>query len=320
MGWSSQGALDYLDYVDKEKQRKEDLKNKREDTLLSLYLAGEGGSGSTKSKNMESAIEATSILQQRVKDSEINSEKALNFYNSVFEDPYAAQDVLNFLNEQASQFQNDISLEDLPDIISIVNAPTTTEDKIDLFREFELVDLSNKEEYFKLAKKIKNMTRKSGRTAFIDIPSSTLIDPEKSIKRFDEQFELIGELLAMKGQEFLANNPDPSNEKSRLTQTAIEDLRNGTPEAKTLATQYLYKTYATEGWLKTQMESFPSTLKGIDKDPRMQSIISLSNPSNRTKITVTPEMVKKEPALQPYLNEEVEFELRDGVYYPILGE
>jgi len=82
----------------------------------------------------------------------------------------------------------------------------------------------------------------------------------------------------------------------------------------------LYKTYATEGWLKTQMESFPSTLKGIDKDPRMQSIISLSNPSNRTKITVTPEMVKKEPALQPYLNEEVEFELRDGVYYPILGE
>jgi len=164
------------------------------------------------------------------------------------------------------------------------------------------------------------MTRKSGRTAFIDIPSSTLIDPEKSIKRFDEQFELIGELLAMKGQEFLTNNPDPSNEKSRLTQTAIEDLRNGTPEAKTLATQYLYKTYATEGWLKTQMESFPSTLKGIDKDPRMQSIISLSNPSNRTKITVTPEMVKKEPALQPYLNEEVEFELRDGVYYPILGE
>jgi hypothetical protein len=318
MGWSSQGALDYLDYVDKEKQRKEDLKNKREDTLLSLYLAGEGGSGSTKSKNMESAIEATSILQKRVKDSEINSEKALNFYNSVFEDPYAAKDVLDFLNEQASQFQNDISLEDLPDILSIVNAPTTTEDKIDLFREFELVDLSSKEEYFKLAKKIKNMTRKSGRTAFINIPSSALIDPKKSIERFDEQFEFIGELLAIKGQEFVFNNP--ANDKSRLTQTAIDDIRNGTPEAKALATQYLYKNYATKDWLKTTMERYPSTLKGIDKDPRMQSIISLSNPSNRVKITVTPEMVKKEPALQPYLNEEVEFELRDGVYYPILGE
>jgi hypothetical protein len=96
MGWSSQGALDYLDYVDKEKQRKEDLKNKREDTLLSLYLAGEGGSGSTKSKNMESAVEATSILQQRFKDSEITNEKALNFYSSVFEDPYAAQGCFKF--------------------------------------------------------------------------------------------------------------------------------------------------------------------------------------------------------------------------------
>ena len=31
-------------------------------------------------------------------------------------------------------------------------------------------------------------------------------------------------------------------------------------------------------------------------------------------------MVQKEPALKPYLNQEVEFELRDGVYYPILEE
>jgi hypothetical protein len=106
--------------------------------------------------------------------------------------------------------------------------------------------------------------------------------------------------------------------------TAIENLEKGTDVQKTIAMQYLYKTYA-EGpeWLKEKMERF-SALRGIDKDPRMQSILALSEPaepSTQTNITrvVTQDMVNKNPNLQPYMGQEVEFELRDGKYYPILG-
>jgi hypothetical protein len=324
MAFNPVGVVNWLEKADAAKAKEDELIRSREDTLLALALKKGGtGSTSTTEKN-ETAAAAALKLQERFTNANITDENTINFFNRVFEDPYASQEVLTFLEDQAKDQQRDIRLEDLPDILGIVDAPTTVDDKIDLLKEFEIVDLSNKEEYYKLAQKVNNMTKKSGRTVFIDVPSSSLIDPEQQIKRFNEQFELLGSVLTLDAQQFVINNPDPSNDKTNQTMTAIKNLEDGTDVQKTIAMQYLYKTYA-EGpeWLKEKMERF-SALKGIDKDPRMQSILALSEPaepSTQTNITrvVTQDMVNKNPDLQPYVGQEVEFELRDGKYYPVLG-
>ena len=324
MAFNPVGVVNWLEKADAAKAKEDELIRSREDTLLALALKKGGtGSTSTTEKN-ETAAAAALKLQERFTNANITDENTINFFNRVFEDPYASQEVLTFLEDQAKDQQRDIRLEDLPDILGIVDAPTTVDDKIDLLKEFEIVDLSNKEEYYKLAQKVNNMTKKSGRTVFIDVPSSSLIDPEQQIKRFNEQFELLGSVLTLDAQQFVINNPDPSNDQTNQTMTAIKNLEDGTDVQKTIAMQYLYKTYA-EGpeWLKEKMERF-SALKGIDKDPRMQSILALSEPaepSTQTNITrvVTQDMVNKNPDLQPYVGQEVEFELRDGKYYPVLG-
>lgn len=321
--FSSQGALDYLETVDEERRRQEDLIAAREDALLGLYIK-KGGSTSTGTDKKQGAAEDALKLQERFKNSNVTDENTINFFNRVFEDPYASQEVLAFLNDQAKEQNREIKLEDLPDILGIVNAPTSVDDKIDLFKEFEIVDLTSKEEYYKLAQRVNNMTKKSGRTVFIDVPSSSLVDPEKQIKRFDEQFGLLGSVLTLDAQQFVINNPDPSNTQTEQTMRAIKNLEDGTDIQKTIAMQYLYKTYAKgPEWLQGKMEKY-SALRGIDKDPRMQSILALSEPAEpptQTNITrvVTQDMVNKNPDLQPYMGQEVEFELRDGKYYPILG-
>ena len=324
MAFNPIGAVNWLDKADAAQAKEDELIRSREDTILALALK-KGGTGSSSSTDkVETAAAAALKLQERFENANITDENTINFFNRVFEDPYASQEVLTFLDDQAKDQQRDIRLEDLPDILGIVDAPTTVDDKIDLLKEFEIVDLTNKEEYYKLAQRVNNMTKKSGRTVFVDVPSSSLIDPEQQIKRFNEQFELLGSVLTLDAQQFVINNPDPSNEKTNQTMTAIENLEKGTDVQKTIAMQYLYKTYA-EGpeWLKEKMERF-SALRGIDKDPRMQSILALSEPaepSTQTNITrvVTQDMVNKNPNLQPYMGQEVEFELRDGKYYPILG-
>ena len=318
MAFSAIGALQYLEGVDEERKRQEDLITSREDALLKLYLK-KGGSDSTGTDKKQGVAEAALKLQERFKNSNVTDENAINFFNRVFEDPYASQEILNFLDDQAKDQQRDIRLEDLPDILGIVDAPTTVDDKIDLLKEFEIVDLSNKEEYYKLAQRVNNMTKKSGRTVFIDVPSSSLIDPEKQIKRFDEQFKLLGSILTLDAQQFVINNPDPSNAQTEQTMRAIKNLEEGTDVQKTIAMQYLYKTYAKgPEWLQGKMEKY-SALRGTDKDPRMQSILALSQPATTITRVVTQDMVNKNPDLQPYMGQEVEFELRDGKYYPILG-
>lgn len=280
MAFSAIGAMDYVKSVDEERKRRDDLIASREDALLGLYIK-KGGSTSTGTDKNQGAAEAALKLQERLKNSNVTDENAINFFNRVFEDPYASQEILNFLDDQAKNQQRDIRLEDLPDILGIVDAPTTVDDKIDLLKEFEIVDLSDKEEYYKLAQRVNDMTKKSGRTVFIDVPSSSLIDPEKQIKRFNEQFELLGSVLTLDAQQFVINNPDPSNDKTNQTMTAIKNLKDGTDVQKTIAMQYLYKTYAKgPEWLKEKMGRF-SALKGIDKDPRMQSILALSQSSFR---------------------------------------
>lgn len=308
-----------------EKQWEKNLIAKREDQLLGMYLKGGGVGGSKSNKDVQSAAEDALKLKERFKKANITDENTVNFFNRVFEDPYASQEVLSFLNDQAKEQDREIKLEDIPDILGIVNAPTSVEDKIDLFKEFEIVDLSDKEEYYKLAQKVNNMTKKSGRTVFIDVPSSSLVDPEQQINRFNEQFNLLGSILVLEAQKFVINNPDPSDDRVQKTMTAIKNLEDGTDVQKTIAMQYLYKNHAgSPEWLQGQMQKY-SALKGLDKDPRMQSILALSepaDPSTQTSITrvVTQDMVDREPSLQPYMGQEVEFELRDGKYYPILGD
>jgi len=281
MAFNPVGVVNWLEKADAAKAKEDELIRSREDTLLALALKKGGtGSTSTTEKN-ETAAAAALKLQERFTNANITDENTINFFNRVFEDPYASQEVLTFLEDQAKDQQRDIRLEDLPDILGIVDAPTTVDDKIDLLKEFEIVDLSNKEEYYKLAQKVNNMTKKSGRTVFIDVPSSSLIDPEQQIKRFNEQFELLGSVLTLDAQQFVINNPDPSNDQTNQTMTAIKNLEDGTDVQKTIAMQYLYKTYAKgPEWLQGKMEKY-SALRGIDKDPRMQSILALSQPSFR---------------------------------------
>ena len=138
----ARGMLNYLDKVDAERLRIEELKNRREDFILQLGLAGGGGSTSS-TKKSEGAAEKALKMQTRLSSSDIKDEDTLSWYNNLFEDPMATAEVYDFVEDQAKNYDRNINLRDLPTLISIIQAPTSVEDKIDLIREFEIVDLTN---------------------------------------------------------------------------------------------------------------------------------------------------------------------------------
>jgi len=274
MAFSAIGALDYLKTVDEERKRRDDLIASRENALLDLYIK-KGGSTSTGTDKKQSAAEAALKLQERIDGSGIQDEEILNYLNNIVSDPFASQEVLEFINEQATDYDRVINLQDLPTMISIIKAPTSVEDKIDLFKEFDVVDLSNKEEYYKLAKKINNMTTKGGRTVFVDVQPGAIQKTDFAAR--EEQFQGVLQNAIRTARSGLETDPNRTQ-----TQNALNNLSSRDPGTVADARDYLLSKFITKENILSLEQENPSAYRGLSNNFLIKPYLVTSVPQNQT--------------------------------------
>ncbi len=272
MAFSSIGALDYLKTVDEERRRQEDLITAREDALLGLYIK-KGGSTSTGTDKNQGAAEAAFKLQKRIDGSGIQDEDVLGYLNNIVSDPYAAQEVLEFIEEQATDYDRVINLQDLPTMISIIQAPTSVDDKIDLFKEFDVVDLSDKEEYYKLAKRITNMTTKGGRTVFVDVQPGAIQKTDFTAR--EKQFEGVLQNVVRTARANLENDPNRTQ-----TQNALNNLSSSDAGTRADARDYLLSTFIDAEFITSLEQENPSAYRGLSNNFLIKPYIITSVPQN----------------------------------------
>ena len=280
MAFSSLGALNYYEKVDEEKARQDDLRSRREDALLGLYLKGGGAAGKA-NKDTQSAAEAALKLQRRITDSGIEDEETLNYLNNITSDPFAAKDVLDFIEDQATNYDRVINLQDLPTMISIIQAPTSVEDKIDLFKEFEVVDLTNKEEYYKLAKRISDMTTKGGRTVFVDVQPGAIQKTDFAAR--EKQFEGVLQNVVRIARAGLENDPNRVQ-----TQNALNNLSSSDAGTKADARDYLLSTFITPDFITSLETENPSAYRGLSNNFLIKPYIATSVPQNQITYPTPP--------------------------------
>ena len=273
MAFNPVGVVNWLDKADAAKAKEEQLIRDREDTLLGLYIKSGGSTGTGKSKDTITAAESALKLQQRIDNSGIEDEDTLNYLNSIVEDPFAAKDVLDFIEDQATNYDRVINLQDLPTMISIIQAPTSVEDKIDLFKEFEVVDLTNKEEYYKLAKRISDMTTKGGRTVFVDVQPEAIQKTDFAAR--EKQFEGVLQNVIRTARAGLENDPNRVQ-----TQNALNNLTSSDAGTKADARDYLLSTFITPDFITSLETENPSAYRGLSNNFLIKPYIATSLPQN----------------------------------------
>ena len=269
------GVLNWLDKADAAKAKEDELIRSREDALLGLYIKGGGSTGTGKSKDTQTAAESALKLQQRIDNSGIEDEDTLNYLNNILDDPYAAKDLLDFIEDQATNYDRVINLQDLPTMISIIQAPTSVDDKIDLFKEFDVVDLTNKEEYYKLAKRITDMTTKGGRTVFVDVQPGAIQKTDFAAR--EKQFDGVLQNVIRVARAGLENDPNRVR-----TQGALNNLKSNDPGTKADARDYLLSTFIDAKFITGLEEENPSAYRGLSNNFLIKPYIATSVPQNET--------------------------------------
>lgn len=282
MGFSSIGAINLLDKIKAEQIRQDDIKNSREEFLLKLGIAGGGSSGST--KKSEGAAEKAFIMQSRLDKSGIADETTLNYYNNLFSDPLATADAYDFIEDQAKNYDRLIDLRDMPALVPIVQANIPVKEKIDLLKEFEIVDLTNNEEFYELAQKVNNMANQSGRTVFLDISPEAI--QKTDFQDREKQFEGVLQNVVRTARAGLKNDPDSVN-----TQNALNNLTSSDPGTKADARDYLLSRFITPEFVKSLEAENRSAYRGLSENyivkPYLKSSM-VTTPNNVSKTKTYP--------------------------------
>jgi hypothetical protein len=314
--------INYFDKIKAEQIRLDEIKNNREEFLLKLDLAG-GGSGSSSGKKSAGAAEKAFKMQDRLDKSGITDETTLNYYSNLFKDPLATADAYDFIEDQAKNYDRVIDLKDMPSLAAIVPAKIPVKEKIDLLKEFEIVDLTNNEEFYELARKVNNMTNKSGRTAFLDINPEAIQKTDYTAR--EKQLDSVRKNVIRTARAGLDNDPDKIE-----TLNALNNLSSSNAGTRDDAEAYLFSRFITPEFIASLEEENSSFYRGLSKHPDLSGYIKSSmattsqtvvTPPVSTTRVVTQQMANKDRRLRPFVGKEMQFELKDdGQYYPILGD
>ena len=272
MGLSWIGANRWADEVIQNKKDQEEFNNRvrlqREEGILASYIKNSGPSGTGTNKST-SAIEKATKLKDRIDDLNISDEGLRGYFDNILSDPYAAADVMDFLEDQAKNYDRVIKLQDLPNIINIVNSPASTQEKFDLIKELDVVDLTNKNDYLKLATKVAKMTGKEGRTVFIDVPETVITKTDYTAR--EKQFEGVLQEVVRAARVGLENNPNRVE-----TANAIRNLDSSNPEVRAKARDYLLSTTITEEFITSLENDNPTAYRGLSKNYLIKPYITTS--------------------------------------------
>ena len=173
--------------------REEDLANSRENSFLQLHLSSLKEKSTF--KNSPAAIAAASDavkFKTRISDDESLSVEQRDIYNGIATtDPFAAQELYNFQNEQALKFQRNLNLSQIYDLITINSMEAPIEEKMEIVQATTDIDFRNKEEYIQAMESLASINNTPGRSTIIDFAPSSNIDTTKKIKLEADQLNVI---------------------------------------------------------------------------------------------------------------------------------
>ncbi len=311
MGWSWAGALSGIDKMQAKALKEEEMSNEREKSLLGLYLAKlEKQSTAKTGDKYRNAAQSAMKLQKRVSQADLDEED-LAFFNNIIEDPFAAEEVLTFLDNNVTATGVPIPLSDVKPMLNIVNSNMPEADKIDYMSLITGADLSDSTKYYELAQQISSITAAPGRTVLTDVKPEARIIPKSQDEFYLRQMDIISGNLLRNAKRFVEdNNNDTSIPQVRTTQSAIQMLQSGNKEQMKVGRDMLMETYLTpENFKEDYLEIHPDVFRGWEKNyylpESLKAIQEPELPGNNNNVRVIPnatvltqEMIDASPALK----------------------
>jgi hypothetical protein len=300
MGWSWAGALSGIDKVQAKRLKEKELESEREKSLLGLYLAKLEKQAATKTGDKyTTAAQASLRLQKRISGADL-AEEDLAFFNNIIEDPFAAEEVLNFIDSQATEYGMRVQLSDIPSMINVIQSPASTEDKIDYMSLITGADLSDSSKYYEIAQQLSSITTAPGRTIITDVKPSTRVSSKLEEDRNELMLGIIGGQLVGRAKAFVrTNEADSQNPQVRKIQNAINLIESGNKESIQVGREILMEEYLTpENFMTDFVENFPNQFKGWENNYFLPpSLKSVPSPTTNNRV-LTEEDIANSPNLQ----------------------
>tara|TARA_Y100000593_G_scaffold74404_1_gene136918 strand:+ start:1511 stop:2527 length:1017 start_codon:yes stop_codon:yes gene_type:complete len=312
--------------------KKDELAFNREMSLVNAFLDQKKGykTAQPKGYDTQTLIDARNKLlsySEKV-DPEDMDEATKKILTQAQEEPHLAVDIVNFIEDQAKTHSRVIKITELPTLINIMENPKlNNEQKFDIVKELELIDVNNKDQFKELMIKIKTL---NGSELGINrnLRQFTLVpDIEAGIKgtelskKQDKQVQDIGALIVPFAQTFVSNNPNSQDPKVLETQSALDNLRRSGsgPEMTALKNQALgtlYRLHLGSDFMRQYIIGQPQF---IDLN---QNILfdALSRAHTVRTITVSQDNINEDPRLEGMLGQQIQVYLQaDGKFEPILN-
>ena len=173
--------------------REEDLANSRENSFLQLHLSSLKEKSTF--KNSPAAIAAASDaikFKSRISDDESLSVEQRDIYNGIATtDPFAAQELYKFQNQQSLKFQRNLNLSQIFDLVTINSMEAPIEEKMEIVQATTDIDFRNKKEYIEAMESLASINTTPGRSTIVDFAPSSNIDTTKKIKLEADQLNVI---------------------------------------------------------------------------------------------------------------------------------
>lgn len=300
MGWSWAGALSGMDKIQAKRLKEKELESEREKSLLGLYLAKLEKQAETKTGDKyTTAAQASLRLQKRISGADL-AEEDLAFFNNIIEDPFAAEEVLNFIDSQATEYGMRVQLSDIPSMINVIQSPASTEDKIDYMSLITGADLSDSSKYYEIAQQLSSITTAPGRTIITDVKPSTRVSSKLEEDRNELMLGIIGGQLVGRAKAFVrTNEADSQNPQVRKIQNAINLIESGNKESIQVGREILMEEYLTpENFMTDFVENFPNQFKGWENNYFLPpSLKAVPSPTTNNRV-LTEEDIANSPNLQ----------------------
>lgn len=269
MGFSWAGASDSLEKnlerIREKEVREEEIALQRENALFELAITKENDRAKYKTGDKYTKAAEDTLKLKTQLDSLDLDEETLKFFEPVLEDPFAASDVLDFIDKAKEDGLN-ISYSMLESLMKIIPSNATEETKMDYVSMITGADLSDKEEYYNLAQEITAMTSSPGRTAFV-VPSADFgVDTTKQMEKYETQFDLAVKSLLPLAREKLISLPDISGDRNRLI-AAIDGVEKGSGSTLSTAQNVLMDMFFNTNTFEVMAESHPNIFFDYKKNP-----------------------------------------------------
>jgi len=307
------------------KLKKDDLKLRRRMSLTdALYKKLNTTRGSSKPSNIDALRKSQLRLKDKVnkaiEEDELD-DTAVEYFKKISQDPEATNDLINFLDGQASGPNSRvIKLNELPTILKILEDKNINqEEKRDLFAELDLINFGNVKEIGDFHSKIMKMTKGSSgsnRSMFFDIDPRYQSDIKESFELTTAQLNTLTGSILDKANDYLINNPEASNIKSVETKAAIDNINSKETLVKEKARRVLFNYYLTPNFADEIIKN--PLFETLVNKPSFNSLLR-SSEKMREDFLVTENMAKKDSRLKNFIGQTISFYYGgNGNYYPIL--